>query len=156
MRRFPFTITAMKELSNIPQDGKPFRFESALQKGDMQVLGQPVPLGRWKVTIEQAVIEKPDELRRAMEQGDGRDVTMSLLSLTGEVHFDFPEAPRLPDAPWDSKIEEMEGLETQLRSRLASRYHVAAARSLAGYSDEEQSELTMRPEMDAGDNLPGE
>ncbi|MCA1633206.1 MAG: hypothetical protein LC785_05940 [Acidobacteria bacterium] len=156
MRRFPFTVTAKKELSNIPQDGKPFRFESALQKGDMPVLGQPVPLGRWKVTIEQAAIEKPEELRRAMAQDDGRDVKMSLLSLTGEVHFDFPEAPRLPDSPWDAKIEELEGLEKQLRSYLASRYHAAAARSLAGFSDEEQAELTARPEMDMGEDLSDE
>lgn len=153
MRRFPFTITAKKELSNIPQDGKPFRFESALQEGDMKVLGRPVPLGKWKVTIEQAVIEKPDELRRAMAQDDGRDVKMSLLSLTGEVHCDFPEAPRLSDAPWEPKIEELEGLEKPLRLRLASRYHAAAARTLAGFSEEEQAELTARPEMEAGENL---
>jgi hypothetical protein len=156
MRRFPFTVTAKKELSNLPQDGKPFRFESALQKGEMKVLGQPVHLGRWKVTIEQAVIENPDDLRRAMAQDDGRDVKMSLLSLTGEVHFDFPEAPRLPDSPWDAKIEELEGLEEHLRSHLTSRYHAAAARSLAGFSEEEQAELTARPEMDMGEDLSDE
>ena len=122
----------------------------------MKVLGRPVPLGKWKVTIEQAVIEKPDELRRAMSQDDGRDVKMLLLSLTGEVHFDFPDAPRLPDAPWDSTVEELEGLEKKLRLRLASRYHAVAARSLAGFSEEEQAELTARPEMDAGENLSDE
>lgn len=146
-------VPAKKEFSGIPQDVKPSRFQFPLNDEEVRILDQSISLGTGQVTIEKAVIENIEELGRESAKDDGHNIKVNLRSLTGAVHFDFPEAPILPDKPWDDKIEMLISLEEHLGTRLANRINAVAARTLAGLTDKEKAEVTERTEIDLDDDV---
>lgn len=110
-------------------------------------LGHSITLGNETVEIDDTIIEHVDEVRRELAQNDGHLVKVVVRSLSGQARVKLPEAPRLPEAPWDSKIQALIDLEPQLDARLAERYHALAAATLADLTEEEKAPLTARPEL---------
>jgi hypothetical protein len=112
------------------------------------LLNHSIELGNVKMAIEDMIIEHADEVRRELAQNDGHLVKVVVRSLSGRARINAPEAPRLPDAPWDSRIQALIDLEPQLDARLAERYHALAAASLSGLKDEEIREILAGTEVE--------
>jgi hypothetical protein len=112
------------------------------------LLGQPIFLGHGTVIIEDGIIQQADDVRRELEREDGHPVKVVIRSLGGQIRYELPEAPRLPNTPWDSKIQALIDLESQLDARLADRYHALAAATLADLTEEEKKAVTARPELE--------
>lgn len=119
------------------------------------LLGKTISLGNdstW--IIENAAIDRFDEVKKELARGDGHPVEIVIRSLSGQARYNLPTAPRLPDNPWDSEIQKLIELESDLDARLVERYHVLAAATLAGLTDEEKKIATARPELDIDISLP--
>lgn len=151
--RFRVHLPAKKEFSGIPRDSKISRLQLPLNHEEVKILDQSISLGTGQVTIEKAVIENVEELWHQSAKDDGHDIKVYVRSLTGELQLDFPEAPLLPNRPWDEKIEMLISLEEQLGMRLGKRINAVAARTLAGLTDEEKAEVTERTEIELDDDV---
>lgn len=93
-------------------------------------------------------MEDRDHIIQEMLSNDGHSVEVKLRSLSGQIRYELPEAPRLPVAAWDQKIQMLIDLEDKLVDSLANRYHALAASTLVNLTDEEKAEITARPELD--------
>ena len=111
------------------------------------VLGQTVALGPETVFIDDAVIQNREEVRRELSRLDGHTVPVTIRPVSGMGRYHLPQAPRLPDSPWDEKIGACIKLEDQLNERLADRYNELAASTLAGLTPEEIKVVTERPAL---------
>jgi hypothetical protein len=69
-------------------------------------------------------------------------------SRSGLGLYETPEAPRLPESAWDSKLEALASLEEALDEELIERYSALAAATLSGATEEEKALMTARPELD--------
>ena len=118
---------------------------------DETLFGQLIPLGRTRAVIEDGVIQNLNEVRRAVERGDGSLIEVVIRSLRGQVRYEFPEAPRLPAKPWEERIQGLINLESQLDASIVERYHALAAATLADLTEEEKKEITARSELDNDD-----
>jgi hypothetical protein len=114
-----------------------------------------ISLGEGYITVEDKVIENFDEVIKELALDDRHIVHVVVRSLSGQGRYDLPEAPRLPDNPWDEKIQGLIALEEQLDETLVARYHALAASTLEGLTEEERIAITARPELDEQAFLPG-
>jgi hypothetical protein len=111
------------------------------------LLGQEISLGHETVIIEDGIVEDRDRIIQEMSSNDGHNVEVKFRSLTGQIRYELPEAPRLPVAAWDPIIQKLIDLEEKLALELAARYHALAASTLANLTEEEKAEITSRPEL---------
>jgi hypothetical protein len=142
-------LPASKELLTLlDQAGQAFRLPYSEEHWTELVLDQSIDLGKALITIPDAIVKNPGDLRQELALTDGHPVKVSFESLSGQVIYEFPDAPRLPDTPWDSKIQAMVDIESDLDNALIERYHALAAATLAGLTEEEKAAVTVRPELD--------
>ena len=99
------------------------------------------------------MIENRDDLRRELAKNDGHIVPITIRPRGRQGRYVFTNAPRLPDAPWDEKIQSFINLEDKLNERLAARYHELAASTVADLTPEEIEAVTARPELDEDAHL---
>ena len=107
-----------------------------------------IPLGQGTATFIDGRIERFDDVRNELARADGHLVNVVIRSVTGQVRYELPDAPRLPDSPWETNIQALIDLEHKLDSRLVDGYNALAAASLAGLTEEEVALITARPELD--------
>ena len=112
------------------------------------ILGKSILLGDVKVSIEDILIENFDEVKKELESLDNHEVEVVIRSVNGQARVETPDAPRLPDNAWDSNIQGLVDLESQLDARLVERYHALAAATLEGLTEEEKAAVITRPELD--------
>ncbi len=141
--RFKGTISATEEW--FVQGGRPFAWE--IESLSETVLGQSINLGSAKISTEDAVIQRPDEVQQQLAAMDGRQIPIMIRSFSGRIRYDFTEAPLAPDLSRDSKIQALIDIEPQLDVALVQRYHALAAATLDGLTEEEKKEVTTRPEL---------
>lgn len=127
---------------------QPTRYQLPPTLTSRTLLGQEIPLGHETVIIEDGIVEDRDHIIQEMLSNDGHSVEVKLRSLSGQIRYELPEAPRLPVAAWDQKIQMLIDLEDKLVDSLANRYHALAASTLVNLTDEEKAEITARPELD--------
>ncbi len=139
---------APENLDLLSLDQQPTRYPLPPTPTSRILLGQVIPLGHEIITIEDGIVERKDEVREEMSRNDGHLVTVEVSSLSGQVRYELPEAPRLPAAPWEAKIQTLVDLEERLALKLAARYHALAASTLAHLTEEAKAEITARPELD--------
>lgn len=107
------------------------------------VFGKQISLGNGYVTVEDKFIENFDEVQKELACNDDHIVKVVVRSLTGQGRYDLPEAPRLPDIPWEERLQGLINLEDQLDAALVARYHALAASTLEGLTEEEKAEITI-------------
>ncbi len=112
------------------------------------VLGQSIHLGHAAVTIEDAVVTNLDEVRKQLEAGDGRQVTVEIHSLSGQDKYEFTETPYTSRILWEPKIQALIDLEPYLDTAIVNSYHALAASTLEGLTEEEKVAITTRPDLD--------
>jgi hypothetical protein len=112
-----------------------------------KIFGQDVPLGDQTVFIVDGLIENRDDLLRELAKNDGHIVPITIRPRGRRGRYVFTNAPRLPDASWDDKIQSFIDLEDKLNECLAARYHELAASTVANLTPQEIEALTARPEL---------
>jgi hypothetical protein len=149
----PANAETMAWFDNL-QPTEPNGYEYTLQFGPSpevrKIFGQDVPLGDQTVFIVDGLIENRDDLLRELAKNDGHIVPITIRPRSRQGRYVFTNAPRLPDNPWDEKIEDFIKLEDMLNERLAARYHQLAASTVADLTPEEIEAVTARPELDEG------
>ncbi len=137
-------------LNNL-QPAEPGGYTYTLQFGPSQevrrIFGQEVPLGDQAVFIVDGLIENRDELLRELAKNDGHIVPITIRPRARRGRYVFTNSPRLPDAPWDAKIQNFIDLEDRLNECLAARYHELAASTVANLTPQEIEALMARPEL---------
>lgn len=111
------------------------------------LLGIEFSLGEGTITIIDNHIEDFQQVEKELRSGDGHPVTVRIRSRIGLAHYNFPNAPRLPDNAWDADLRMLIDMEGQLDAALVERYHALAAATLAGLNEDEKAEITRRPEI---------
>jgi len=141
----PANDRARKLLTEI--DGKhPFEIEiGSLQQA---WLGRTLNMGQAKMTVQNAALVNPEEVERDLQRLDGHGFRVFIKSLSGLANYQFLDAPNLPDDAWDKFVAEMIELDEKLVSSLFKTVNEFAAGSLAGLTEEEKSEVTIRPQFD--------
>ena len=134
----------LDNLKPIEPDGSVYKLQFGPTPELRTILGQTVALGPETIFIEDAVILNRAELRRELSKLDGRIVPIVIRPLSGVGRYHLPEAPRLPDSPWDEKIEACVMLEDRLNESLAAKYNELAASTLEGLTPEEVKVVTER------------
>lgn len=149
-------VSAMPEnLARLFPDSGTLQYETSAMPLSQTVLGEEIPLGIATAVIEDFFIQNADDVRRELAKCDGHVVELFVGSKTGRAIFNFPEAPRLPDSPWDSNIQTLIDLESKLDARLCERYNALAASTLEGLTEEQKAAVTARPDLDWGSFLGG-
>jgi hypothetical protein len=137
----------LARLSSLPSTepgGAVYRLQFGPEPSSKTIFGQTVDLGLETIFIGDAVFQNLDDARRQMAQLDGQVVRVAVRSLSGIGRYHFSYAPRLPDSPWDEKIEACIKLEDRLNECLADRYNKLAASTLTGLTTEEIKAITER------------
>ncbi|MDQ3687021.1 MAG: hypothetical protein M3430_15710 [Acidobacteriota bacterium] len=122
-------------------------FTPGLDPLPMMLFGQKISLGNKTLTIEDKIIKDYDKVQKELARNDGHNVAIVIRSLSGQGRYEFLNAPRLPDFPWEPTIQMLVDLESHLDSHLVERYHALAAATLSGLTEEEKVEVTTRPEF---------
>lgn len=143
-------LATQENLAKLPADKCPIPYEFPPEPVSRVVLGEPISLGQGTMVIEDFFIQNADEVKRELAMNDGHSVECIVDSLSGQAIFNLPEAPGLPDEPWDSNIQSLIDLESQLDARLVERYHALAVATLDGLTEEEKARVTARPKLDFG------
>jgi len=142
--KMEFAVPATQEkLALLLQSEQPFNISLEPHSFSETVLGESISLGSAKIVIVDAVLRNLNEVRRELEKLDGRLVNVTIESLSGQVRYEFQEAPCLSDKSWEEKIQRLIDLEDQLDTALIARYHALAASTLEGLTEEEKAEITM-------------
>lgn len=136
-----------------PRSTQPNPFEFGPTPTSRTVFGQMVALGEEIVRVSDGVIQDLEKARRALTHLDGRMVPIRVRPLSRVGLYSLPNAPRLPESPWDEKIAACIALENQLNVRLATRYNELAASTLAGLTPAEADAVTTRPALDEDAHL---
>jgi hypothetical protein len=110
------------------------------------LFGKEISLGEGTVTLFDKRIDNFDDVQAELARNDRHIVPIVIRSLSGRGRYQFPQAPRLPSASWDATTQRLIDMEEQLDSRLIERYNALAAATLAGLTDDERAEITVRPE----------
>jgi hypothetical protein len=137
----------LARLNNLPSTepgGSIYRLQFGPEPSSKTIFGQTVDLGLETILIGDAVFQNLEDARRQMAQLDGQTVHVEVRSLSGIGKYHFPNAPRLPDRPWDEKIEACIKLEDRLNECLADRYNKLATSTLAGLTSQEIKAVTER------------
>lgn len=111
------------------------------------LFGKPISLGYGYITVEDKTIQNFDKIQEELAREDGHVVNVVVRSLSGQGRYDLPGAPRLPDEPWDEKLQSLIDLEDQLDAALIARYNALAASTLEGLSEDEKAEITARSDI---------
>ena len=144
---FPFSANDRARELLAGMDGKqPFRFDiDCLQQ---VLLGWTLNLGQAKLKVQNAALVNPEEVERDLQKLDGHSFDAFIRSLSGLANYQFLDAPSLPDDAWDKLVEEMIELDEKLINNLFMAVNELAAGSLADLTEEEKSEVTIRPQFD--------
>ena len=146
---YPISILANEEsLNRIRTLSEPAPISFIEEQFSEYVLGRKVFLGNMKVTIEDGIIENREEVYNELARLDGHEVRAVVRSASRRFRCELAEAPSLPNNPWDSNIQLLVDLESQLDDRLIERYNALAADTLADLTEEEKAAVTTRPELD--------
>jgi hypothetical protein len=148
---YPFLVTeaARKLLLELNGAGS-FRFETdCFQQG---LLGQILNLGEAKVTVQNAALVNPDEVKRELQQLDGHSFEVLIKSLSGAANYEFLEAPRLSDSPWDERTKQLLKLEDKLDEQFFEAVNQLAAASLDEETALEQEHLLADLSFDFSDD----
>lgn len=140
-------------LARFPEDGKTFQYKGPVGPMVKTVMGQSISLGEGQIHITDAVFFDPTKAKQEMMQSKDGMAAVVIFSLSGQARFEFPEAPQLPDNPWDWKLKTLIDLEPRFDTHLADAYHALAAATLADLSEEERAHVTSRPALDADAHL---
>lgn len=143
-------------VARFPEEGKTFQYKGPLGPVVKTVMGQSIALGEGQIHIADAAFSDPVGARREMMQSKNGRAAVAIYSLSGQARFEFPEAPRLPNNPWDWKLQTLIDLEPMFDAHLADAYHALAAATLADLSEEEKAHVTSRPSLDADAHLMGD
>jgi hypothetical protein len=111
------------------------------------LFGVEIPLGEGTITIVDKHIEDFEQVLEDLRKDDGHPVAVRIRSRIGLAHYNFPDAPRLPDKAWDTDLQRLIDMEGQLDAALVERYHALAAATLEGLTDEQKAAITARPEL---------
>lgn len=133
------TLERLRQETSIPIGPDPFSLE---------LFGHKIELGQRGIIIQDAVIEDFEIAHKELSKNDGHSVLVVIRSASGQARYEFFGTPKLPVAMWDSKIQTMVELESQLDAALVGRYHALAASTLEGLTEEEKIAITARPELD--------
>lgn len=114
------------------------------------LFGIEFSLGEGTITIIDNHIENFEQVVNELRSEDGHPVAVRIRSHIGLAHYNFPDAPRLPDKAWAGDLQMIIDMEGQLDAALVQRYHALAAATLEGLSDEQKAAVTARPELDEG------
>lgn len=112
------------------------------------LFGIEFSLGEGTITIIDNHIEDFEQVIKELSCDDGHPVAARLRSRIGLAHYSFPDAPRLPDKPWDADLQNLINMDGHLDAALMQRYNALAAATLEGLSDEQKAAVTARPELD--------
>jgi hypothetical protein len=144
---FPFSANdrARELLSDM--DGKqPFKFE--IDHLRQALLERTLNLGQAKLTVQNAALVNHEEVERELQKLDGHSFSVMIKSLSGLANYEFLDAPRLPNDAWDKLVAELIELDEKLVDKLFRTVNELAAGSLADLTEEEKSEVTIRPQFD--------
>lgn len=147
----PATRESLTWINNLPTTepgGYIYRVQFGPTPKNRTIFGQTIVLGDEIVFLDDAVIENHDDVLRELGLNDGHSVPVKFRPLSRKGRYLFPDAPRLPETPWDEKIVGFINLEGLLNEQLATRYHQLAALTLAGLTPEEIKAVTERPMLD--------
>lgn len=139
------SLTWLNNLQSTEAGGSIYTLPFGPDPTSCTIFGQTVALGLETIFISDAVFQNLEEARHEIAKLDGHIVPVAVRSLSGMGRYHLPHAPRLPESPWDEKIEACIRLEDQLNERLADRYNELAASTLAGLTPEEIRAVTERP-----------
>jgi hypothetical protein len=114
-----------------------------LEKGELTLFGRPVRLGPMEITIENAALVDA-QVDFGLLSGKVPSSFARIRSLSGRARYTFPAAPLCPGWDDDPLVAVCATLDGELTSRLARRYHDAAAASLSSLSEEEKAAVTAR------------
>jgi hypothetical protein len=112
------------------------------------LFGIEFSLGDGTITIIDNHIEDFEQVEKELSSDDGHPVAVRIRSRIGLAHYNFPDAPRLPDKAWDADLQMLINMEGQLDAALVQRYHALAAATLEGLTDEQKAAITARPGLD--------
>lgn len=141
------TFAVMNNMKPIEPGGSVYKLRFNPISEIRTVLGQKVDLGLRTLFLDDAVILNREEVLRELSKLDGHIVEIVVRPLSGMGRYLTPEAPRLPDSPWDEKIEACIMLEDKLNESLAAKYNELAASTLEGLTPEEIKVVTERPTL---------
>ena len=114
------------------------------------LLERVLNLGEVKVVIQNAALVNPGEVNNELQRLDGHSFEALIKSLSGLATYEFTEPPRLPDSPWDKRVNQFIELEEKLDESFFQAVNQLAAGSLDDLTDQEKAELTERPTFDEG------
>jgi len=144
---FAFPVT-QENASQVAHLAQPLSWAAPVESLNETVLGQSINLGRAIVTMEDAVVTNPGEVRKQLEAGGGRQVTLEISSLSGQYKYEFIDLPH-PSGIWGgAKIQALVELKPYLDAAITERYHALAAATLAGLTEEEKKDVTTFPDLD--------
>jgi hypothetical protein len=109
------------------------------------LFGTEISLGLGAITIISKYIEDFDRILEEFRKDDGHIVAVKVRSQIGLAHYNFPDAPRLPDKTWSEDLQMLINMESRLDETLVEGYNALAAASLAGLNEHEKAEITARP-----------
>jgi hypothetical protein len=141
------SVELLDTLPAIEPGGSVYRLFIGPEPSSRRIFGQTIPLGHVTVFFEDAVFQDFEGARQELVKLDGHIVQVSVRSISGIGRYYLPEAPKLPDAPWDDKAMACILLEDEINNRLADRFNKLAASTLEGLTPEETQVVTSRPAL---------
>jgi hypothetical protein len=135
----------LKNLQPKEPEGSIYKLQFGPEPIPKSIFGQNIDLGVGMAFINDAVILNKEAALQELLKLDGHIVPVLIRSLGGIITYHLPFAPRLPDNPWDEKMEACIKLEEKLNEYLADRYNDLAVSTLAGLTAEEIRTVTDRP-----------
>ena len=133
------TLARLGREKSVPIGPDPFSLE---------LFGRKIELGQARIIIQDAVIENFETAQKELSKEDRQEVPVIIRSTSGQARYDFFGVPEPPAIMWDSYVQKMVELESQLDAALVARYHALAAATLAGLTEEEKKEVTTFPDLD--------
>ena len=141
-------LTWFDNLESVDEDGRVYKLMFGPTPTTRSILGREISLGDQTVFINDGIIEEREVVRRELAQKDGHIVPIRVIPRSRKGRYVFANTPRLPETPWDEKVENFVSLENALDERLAASYHDLAASTVAELTPEEIKAVTARPELD--------
>jgi hypothetical protein len=105
-------------------------------------------LGQSIARLEESIIENYDDVKQKLSFLDGHLVNLVIRPLDGRVRIETLDAPRLPDNPWEPRIQQLIDLDSQLDAEMVRRFNELVASTLDGLSEEMKIAVTTTPEID--------
>lgn len=150
------SLTWINSLQLTEPGGSTYKVMFGPRPRQRTIFGQTVALGDETIFLDDAVIQNREAVLRELSRGDGHIVPVKFRPLSRKGRYVLPNAPALPNAPWDESIVGCVELEDALNERLAGRYNELASSALIGLPPEEIEVLTVRPTLDEDAHLIGD